>query len=252
MDSLKSAPTRFAVRCLAALAAGLLSGAARADLITPDSIPQPPPLVGSAEGTPIYSAADLVTNQYVGRGLLFPTVQIGPGQYGGAAALTKLGGVAAWAPARPQQGEPWAAEIDYFQLTIQPVKPGTTTPTTVRSVTVELVGTDYHVGLFGLDANGGGLGGTTTPVGTGPHGGELLHFSGEGISSFEVTGVFDPPAGRAGADTPAIAFGWGVAGVEFTPATAPEPGTLALAGVGALALAGWTWRRRTPRAALGA
>jgi hypothetical protein len=213
--------------------------------VTPDSIPQPPPLVGSAESTPIYSPADLVTNQYVGRGMLFPTVPVWPGKFGTTAALTKLGGVDAWTPAFWKRGAPWAAEIDYGSETIQVVKPGTTTPTTVRSVTVEIVGAASDVGLIGLNARGGELGLTTTPVGTGSHGGVLLTLSGADISSFEIS-IVAHIAGFAADDAPAGPSGWGVAGVEFAPApdTAPEPCGLALAGFGAAALAGWTWRLR--------
>ena len=76
----------------------------------------------------------------------------------------------------------------------------------------------------------------------GPHGGELLTLSAANISSFQL-GYEATIGGESRFDVP-----WGVAGIEFTPSPAPEPGGLALAVFGAAALAGWTWRfrRKTP------
>jgi len=246
-------PVRLSLFWVGAWAALAFTTAARADFVTPDSIPQPPAAVGSAPLTPIYSPADLVTNQYIGRGLLFPTVlEAPPGvRAGTTAAITNLGGFDVWAPAYWSQGAPWAAEISYGGLTIQLVKPGTTTPTTVRSVTVEVLELPNldSVGLEAFDREGRILGSTDTPSGSGPHGGVLLTLAASDISSFEVSSLAHVDGSTTGGAPPDLPV-WGAAEIEFTPSSAPEPSGLALAVLGAAALAGWMWRlrRNTPAA----
>src|SRR5262249_27031957 len=96
-------PCRTARLLLAASAAvtlGLAARPARAALITPDSILRPPPAaVGSANLTPITSAADLVNTQYAALGLTFPAAPGTVPGLGPATAITSIGGVAVWAPA---------------------------------------------------------------------------------------------------------------------------------------------------------
>jgi len=217
-----------------------------ADVITPDSIAKPPPAVGWADGTRVY-ANNLVTAQYAGLGLDFAR----------GAAITRLNGVNVWAPTQPVPqpfvriipgGPPLpfpVARISYNGTWAGGnfVVPGTLTPTTSSSVTLEIVGRPVGVGFFNPS---GGLLGTATVGGMGPHGGELYTFTRSGISSFSVFApVIDPPLGVA---SPTVAFNpaWGVAEVSFTPAHAPEPSSLVLVGLGALGLAarfGW-WRVR--------
>jgi hypothetical protein len=217
-----------------------------ADVITPDSIAHPPGAVGSANGTLVY-ANNLVAAQYAGLGLDFAR----------GAAITRLNGVNVWVPTEPlltpltriiPGGPPLpfpVARIIYNGTGAGGnfVVPGTLTPTTSSSVTLEIVGRPVGVGFFN---SSGGLLGTATVGGMGPHGGELYTFTGSGINSFSVFApVIVPPFGAA-SPTMAINPAWGVAEVSFTPTHAPEPSSLVLVGLGALGLAarfGW-WRVR--------
>jgi hypothetical protein len=70
-----------------AVAFGLTTPAARAGMITPDSIPGPPSAVASDQGTPVYFS-NVVTSQYKGLGLNFSS----------GAAITNLNGTSVWAP----------------------------------------------------------------------------------------------------------------------------------------------------------
>ena len=127
------------------------------------------------------------------------------------------------------------------------VQPGTLTPTTASSVTLEIIGRGVWVNFFN---SSGGFLGSATIGGMGMHGGQLYTFTGSGIRSFSVYApIIDPlPPGFA---VPAVPINpaWGVAEVSFTPAHAPEPPSLILASLGAMGLAvrfGW---RRVPLAA---
>jgi hypothetical protein len=211
----------------------------RADVITPSSIANPPGAVGWANGTPVY-ANNLVTAQYAGLGLNFTA----------GAAITNLNGVNVWAPTEPllqplfrtiPGGPPPfpVARISYNGTWggASFVQPGTQTPSTVSSVTLEILGRPVTIDLFNAQ---GQLMGTASLGGTGLHGGQLYTFTGSGISSFSIFApVIVPPPGAM-----AINPAWGVAEVSFTPAHAPEPSSLILAGLGALGLAArFGWRR---------
>jgi hypothetical protein len=215
----------------------------RADVITPDSIANPPGAVGSANSTPV-NANNLVTTQYAGLGLNFSS----------GAAITNLNGVNVWAPAEPLMqpqsrisgGPPVnfpVAQISYNGTWSGGnfVLPGTQTPTAVSSVTLEIIGRPVTVDFFNAQ---GQLLSIAALGGTGPHGGQLYTFSGSGVSSFSVFApVIDPPPGAA-SPTMAINPVWGVAEISFTLAHAPEPSSLLLAGLGALGLAARYGRRR--------
>jgi hypothetical protein len=102
--------------------------AARAGMITPDSIPNPPNAVGSANGTPI-SSSNIVVRQYAGLGLNF-----------NAAANTSLNGVSVWAPISIDAGTS-GGSINYASSLVGSlVAPGSSNPTTVSSLTVAMVG----------------------------------------------------------------------------------------------------------------
>jgi hypothetical protein len=74
-------------RCGALAAAlSLVTSVARAEMITPDSLPNPPSAVSATDGTAVY-ASNYVTTQYTGMGLSI-----------GGAAITSVNGVAVWAP----------------------------------------------------------------------------------------------------------------------------------------------------------
>ena len=117
------------------------------------------------------------------------------------------------------------------------VVPGTSKPTSVSSVTLEIVGASVAVEAANSRWQWWG---SVGPNGIGPHGGHLYTLSGGGISAFSViVPVSDPPD----INYPA----WGVAAVSFTTTNNPEPSSLILAGLGALGVAarfGWPRLRR--------
>lgn len=205
-----------------AIAVGLVTSTARAEMITPDSISNPPSAVSSANGTAV-STSNLVSTQYAGVGLNF----------GGAEAITKLNGVSVWAPVGGVVGSS-AGAINYawgvagsFQV------PGLSNQMTVSSLSVDIIGVS---GTPLLELNG--LNGQ--PLNIVPvlqntpraDGGQVWTFTGAGIHSFSV-------AASGSTDGP-----WGVSAVSFTPATAPEPSSIVLAGLGVLGLAARFARRR--------
>jgi hypothetical protein len=200
--------------------------------------------VGWANGTPVY-ANNLVISQYAGLGLNFRDT----------AAITSLNGVNVWAPTQLLvtpliRTVPGGSPPPFPVATISYngpwngasfVQGGTGTPTTVSSVTLEILGRPVTVDLFNAH---GLLMGAASLGGTGLHGGRLYTFTGSDISSFSVFApVIDPPPGAA-SPMMAINPAWGVAEVSFTPAHAPEPSSLILAGLGALGIAArFGWRR---------
>lgn len=211
------------------IAFGLAVSTARAEMITPDSISNPPSAVGSANGTSVY-ATSLVTTQYAGWGLNFSS----------GAAITSLNGLNVWAPTTELIAEPASriaggppptfpsAMVSYYStMTGSFVSPGSLSPTTVSSLSVDIVGHPWlMINVYGR--NGQQL--DITPVIGSLAGAQVWTFTGAGISSFStVEAVMDPP----GLVNPA----WGVASVSVTLAAAPEPSSLVLAALGALGLA---------------
>jgi hypothetical protein len=215
-----------------ALAVAFVSTApvARAGMITPDSIPNPPSAVASANGTPVYPS-NYVGLQYKGLGLNFA----------GGSAITQLNGVSVWTPVSPPPrmvGPSSSGSIDYaWSVAGSLVSPGSLNSMSVSSLSVEILGNrPISMSVYGL--NGQRL--NITPVIGSTAGVQDWKFTGAGISSFSVaadpSGVVHP----ATASNPA----WGVAGTSFTPASAPEPSSLFLAGLGALGIATrLRWRR---------
>ena len=163
--------------------------------------------------------------------------------------VSKLGGVNVWASGYEYTTAPWHGTLNYGSyITVQFVKPGTNVPATGGSVTVELINQGTApVTLFAMGGRGQELADTSIPVGTGPHGGELLTLTAPGISGFTLgySGQLD-----SGYATVQDTHGpWGIAEIEFTPSpsSAPEPCGLALAVVGAAAIAGRGLRKRSLR-----
>ncbi|MGH7169184.1 MAG: PEP-CTERM sorting domain-containing protein [Gemmataceae bacterium] len=226
---------------------GFTASAVRAEMITPNSISNPPSAVGSANGTPVY-AGNLVNTQYMGMGLGFSNSQT---------AITSLNGVPVWAPVSPvaipavrvSGGPPVnfpVGAIDYYnswyEATLNSL--ATRNPMTVSSLTVETIGNPgfLSLGVFGRN----GLALNIAPVVqslAGTNGEEIWKFTGSGIWGFTaIEAVIDPPGPGKITVNPA----WGVAAVSFTPPSGqtPEPSSLVLAGLGALGLAArFTWRR---------
>ncbi len=198
---------------------------ARAGMITPDSIPNPPSAVASAQGTNLY-ANNYVSTQYAAVGLEFSS----------GAAITRLNGVSVWVPTGAAVNALGA--IDYAHTIFgKLVALGTLNPTTVSSLSVETISLSSGTPGLWVDGLNGGALNNIVPVlqnTPGPHGGQVWTFTGSGISAIGV----------AASPTPGT---WGVAEISFTPASAPEPSSLVLAGLGALGLAtrlGWRRRRQ--------
>ncbi len=260
-------PVRLSLFWVGAWAALAFTTAARADFVTPAS-PQSPPMVGSANHTSVPFPSGLVTSQYAGLGLRFPYTDFWPRDiqgsvntiYGAAAITTvpagNLSGIDVWAPAVLEESGLLPpspdAEVDYSgSLTVQFVKLGGTTPTTVASVTVDVqhLPNTLPIELLALDSKGRLLCETTVSSGTPSYDGELLSLSAQNISSIRVLYSDGSTQSLLPEEAP-----WGVASIEFTPSpdTAPEPCGLILAGFGAAALVGWTWRLRRNRPAFAA
>lgn len=238
-------------RCWLALAMlGLAASAARAEWITPNSIPNPPAAVASANGTPVY-AGNLVSGQYVGLGLGFSTWT----------AITHLNGIPVWAPVESIGTVPVVppnyvrAHVNYYSF------PGfvaslnsltTRNPITVSSLTVETIGSPGFLSMHVYGRNGPYVPLNITPVVQsipGTDNEKLWKFTGAGIWSFSIS-VVPPP----GFGEPALVTNspWGVAAVSFAepPGYSPEPSSLVLAGLGVLGLAARLgWRRACRRIA---
>lgn len=207
--------------------------AAHAEIITPDSIPNLPSAIASTGGTAV-PLGNLVSSQYSGLGLNFSF-----------AAITHMNGTEVWSPAQPLVAPPIGvagspppnyppAQIGYMTWLAGGnfVAPGTLKPTSVYSMTLEIVGAPVTVEALGSRWQELG---STGPDGIGPHGGSLYTLGGGGIRAFTVS----VPVRAASDDNyPA----WGVAEVSFS--NNPEPSSLVLAGLGALGLAArFGWRR---------
>jgi hypothetical protein len=195
--------------------------AARAGMITPDSIPNPPSAVSSVNGTPV-SLSNVVISQYAGLGMNL-----------NAPAITRLNGVPVWVPVNFPAGT-GGSVIDYATSSVGGsfVFPGTSKALSPSSVSLDIIGNPgtpkFLVGGFnGMPLNiAPAL--QNTP---GPDGGQIWNVSGAGIYSIYVS--------SSGTDSP-----WGVSEVSFKAASTPEPSTLVLAGLGALGLATrLRWRR---------
>jgi hypothetical protein len=216
-------------------AISITAPAARAELITSDSIPNPPSAVSSANGTPV-STGNAVIGQYSGFGLLFPW----------ETAITRLNGVSVWAPVNSpadQTGQLSKGAIIYHEgwgVLGRIVRPISLNPTTVSSLTVKILGSSsVSVHVYGYGPNGHLL--NITPSVGSIAGEQDWTFSGPGIGSFYATQ-------DATSSSP-----WGVAAASLAPAPTPEPlpepGGLVLAGLGALGLASrLDWRRNWRRA----
>ncbi len=233
------------VCCLAAALA--LPAAGRAEVITPDTIARPAPgNVGSANGTPVASPADLVSNQYAGAGLVFPP-QVGsfPG-INPTVVITGIGGANVWAPALTSEAVAGRVAVVDYRTTItgQLLHP-------TSSLSVEVVG-PFGETLSAYDSHGHLLGFARLTGPTGPHGGTVLTIGGADISTFTVTGPLLMDGGAPGCIGPPPAPApWGIAEVQTASAHAPEPATWLLAGLGALGAGAFSARRQLRRAGRG-
>jgi hypothetical protein len=223
------------------------SPAARAGLVTPDSIGSP---VLSSEIDNSVPSGGLVTNQYQALGLLFP-VQ-GPGESGAvySTAIIQQGNLDLFTGACQATTPSGVVNHVSYQspagVTAAFVLPGTTTPDAADSVTVSLYSNGPILAqLEAFDKNGHLLKTITTQVGSASD--KPIEFDIAGIQSVYTTAfqpIIDPLPGEACiAGQPS--FIWGVSSIEWHEA--PEPAGLVLGGLGMLALLGYAWRRRSLR-----
>jgi len=219
-----------------AAAFGFTISTARAEMITPDSIPNPPAAVGSGNGTPVY-ANNLVSTQYMSLGLDFGNSWT---------AITHLNSIPVWVPVGIPYPTPGSTggQIDYNTAWWGANLNSLTTrnPITVSSLTVETVGNLGFLSLGVIGRNGLPL--NIAPVVQsvpGSNGEEIWTFTGSGIWGFYA--ALPPGEAVPAHETDST---WGVAAVSFTPPAGqtPEPSSLLLAGLGALGLAArFGWRR---------
>jgi hypothetical protein len=213
----------------ATLCAALLSvGTARADLVTP----------GSVSPTP----TDWVTDQYKQLGLVFaapsPMWGIGVGTYydGGWTSYTAYWqiGPNGLPSGVPQPGVPAGL------VSLSFVMPGSGASATTDSVRVRLYSTsDADITLQGYNTTGNLVGSRDVFVTSTSDGWLTLHAP--GLHQLDIVSNWPPG--------PGLKFNsphYDVEAIEFHPlATLPEPGGLALFGLGALSLASGAWRRRS-------
>jgi MYXO-CTERM domain-containing protein len=204
----------------------LAAPSARAGMITPDSIPNPPSPVGSNR---LVNANNIVGSQYISQGLNI---------FAGA-AITNINNVAVWVPADTTGAilpHGPLGVINYgYGLYGSFVSPGTINSTTVSSFSLTMLGSQpFGVRVYG-DRFGQLL--NIAPLVRQTSGGQTWSFTGADITSFSAFHN----------NNNSQSMPWGVASVSFTPTTSstPEPSTLALAGLGLLGLATrFGWRRR--------
>jgi hypothetical protein len=204
----------------AALFLPLLARPARADVITPDMVGLTPDV--------------LITDQYRGLGLVFKTYaepgEFGPRPYG----THDLGG--AW----------WGLTLfgTAMSQTAEFVVPGTGDSATTDTLRLQIASayrSRLTVDAFGLD---GGLVRSFSMITEDGYVGQWVTLQGPGIRSFTAReDWWDPPGQEQ--DMYYNHPGWGIDAVEFlSVAAVPEPGSLALALLGAGGLVARRWRLR--------
>lgn len=230
---------------LAVVVAVIGAPAARAGLVTPDSIGSPV-LSSAIEGSPV-AAGGLVANQYQSLGLLFPTHSLGDPASSYSTAVIGLNNRDVFITAA-QWGTPdfRVSDASHYSpggVTAAFVLPGTTTPDVADSVTLSLYSSGpIFAQLQAFDKNGRLVktidaqvaGETNTPI----------VFDVADIQSVNAQ-VFQPIIGPPipGFQGPTgYPFAWGVSSIEWHEA--PEPAGLVLGGLGMCALLGYALRRR--------
>jgi hypothetical protein len=241
-------PFRTPVVLAGLFALALMSCARRAcaDMVTPGSITPPP--------------SGWVTDQYKGLGLVFYPMfpdNVANGQRLNVATYYDGGG---WTPyttgASTASGSaPWTWQSTQPNIAGGPqsvgfVMPGTGAPATTDSLRVQVYSgwndglrSELTLDAFGID--GKRVGSLDVLVGSSST--TWLAFRAPGIHSFTIDENWWFPTGSP----PQRVFNspyYSITAIEFSPvATVPEPGSLALFGLGGLALIGDAWARRKRR-----
>jgi hypothetical protein len=225
--------------------------AARAGLVTPDSIASP---VLSSEIDDSVPSGGLVTNQYQGLGLQFSVQSLGEPAVTYSTAIIQLNNrdlfTGAYQATTPNGVVNHVSYQSPAGVAAAFVLPGTTTPDVADFVRVSLYSNGPILAqLEAFDKNGQLLKTITTQVAG--QSDTPVEFDVAGIQSVYTTAfqpIIDPPPGFAAvAGQPS--FIWGVASIEWHDA--PEPTGFILGGLGMLALLGYAWRRRSMRMLLG-
>jgi hypothetical protein len=235
------------------IACAAATPAARAGLVTPDSIGSPV-LSWLVEGGTV-PPGGLVTNQYQGLGLLFPVQGLGEPTVTYSTAVIQLNNHDIFTGAYEATTSSGAWNHVSYQspagVTAAFVLPGTTTPDVADSVRVSLYSNGPILAqLEAFDKNGQLLKTITTQVAG--QSDTPVEFDVAGIHSVYATAfqpVIDPPAPGLASIEGTPSFMWGVSSIEWHEA--PEPAGLVLGGLGMFALMAYAWRRRLTRMPLG-
>jgi hypothetical protein len=236
-----------------AIACGAGTPAARAGLVTPDSIGSP--VLSSVIDNSV-PAGGLVTNQYQALGLLFPTQGLGEPSVAYSTAIIRQGlnldlFTGAYEATTPNGMVDHVSYQSPAGIRAAFVLPGTTTPDVADSVRVSLYSNGPILAqLEAFDRNGRLLKMITTQVA-----GESetpVEFDVAGIQSVYTTAfqpAIDPVPPGVGHIAGQPSFIWGVSSIEWHEA--PEPAGFILGGLGMFALLGYALRRRLMRVRLG-
>ncbi|HBI41370.1 MAG TPA: hypothetical protein DDY78_00745 [Planctomycetales bacterium] len=249
--------SRIGLAVVVAITCAAEAPAARAGLVTPDSIASPV-ISWSASGPAIFGGPvavnGIVTDQYQGLGLLFPAQTVGEPNTTYSTAVIRLNNhdvfAGAYLARTPTGLVNYVSANAPAGVTAALVLPGTTTPDMADSVTVSFESTGPILGqLKAFDKNGRLLKTVTTQIG-----GVLdtpVELDVAGIQSIYATAylpIIDPLPGF-GYIAGRPDFYWGVSSIEWHEA--PEPAGFVLGGLGMFALLGYAWRRRSMRVRLG-
>jgi hypothetical protein len=225
----------------------------RAGIVTPDSISPMPAITSPAVNGTVVPAGGVIEDQYAGLGIGFDKT-----------ALAEINGVRTFTPMSFVQS-PGSFDISgtngtLFYSTTPPkvgviegvlVAPGLSGFGKTSQLSFEFINIPVlQIGVALFDIHGNPITNATVSDQAGPHGGPILTFSHSDITVFQVwemPGVFKDngvgPWGLAQIDTGDVQLAAPLPRLS----DAPEPGTLALGGVGGLAFLCYARRRHSAR-----
>jgi hypothetical protein len=215
----------FAFTATAAVLLAPTSGA-RAEYITPDSVPSPAAVTSPAvDGTPV-GLGGLAGEQYTRFGIEL-----------GNCALVRINNVLCWAPTADWMQTNTADHLSFTSGSILGVFgiPGTPNLARTGSVSVEFINVSSSLGwIYGFDSLGR-LFTFMDNTEVGPHGGTVAT-----LNTPDITGILLSTS--AGWQYPIGGRPWGIAAISFGPLTAvesfvaPEPSALLISLLGGAGL----------------